>query len=45
MYPIEVVKRDPFMLQYVKEQTPEVCRVAVQQNRDAAKYVKIAYPG
>ena len=36
---LEAVKQDWYALQYVKEQTPEMCLEAVKQNWDALRYV------
>ena len=34
------VKQNGYSLQYVKEQTPEICMAAVKQNGDSLQYVK-----
>ena len=36
---LEAVKQDWYALQYVKEQTPEMCLEAVKENWDALRYV------
>lgn len=37
---LEAVKRDGYDLEYVKEQTTEICLAAVKENEDALKYVE-----
>ena len=37
---LAAVRQDGWMLKYVKEQTPEMCLVAVQQSRLALKCVE-----
>ena len=39
---IKAVESDGDALQYVKDQTPEVCLKAVESNGDALKYVRSA---
>ena len=36
---LEAVKQNGYALQYVREQTPEMCIEAVKQNGDALRYV------
>ena len=35
------VKQNGFLLQYVKEQTPEICMEAVKQNGGSLQYVDV----
>jgi phage regulator Rha-like protein len=37
---IKLLKYDGFALQFIKEQTEEICKMAVQQNSNALNYVK-----
>ena len=37
---LAAVQKDGWALQFVKEQTPEICLAAVKENSDALKYVK-----
>ncbi len=37
---IEQVKKDPFSLKYIKNQTEEICLAAVKQNGSTIMYVK-----
>ena len=39
---MEAVKQNGLALQFVKEQTPELCLEAVKQNELARKYIIIA---
>ena len=41
---MKAVERDGYALQYVKDQTPDLCLKAVKQNGDALKYVKDQTP-
>jgi hypothetical protein len=41
---LEAVKEDGYALQYVKEQTPEICLAAVKQNGYVLQYVKEQTP-
>ena len=41
---LEAVKQDGWALQYVKEQTPEICLEAVKQDGYALRYVKKQTP-
>ena len=41
---IERVKRDWRELEFVKDQTPEICLAAVQQNECALQYIKKQTP-
>jgi Domain of unknown function (DUF4116) len=36
---LEAVKRNGYALQYVKDQTPEICTEAVKADGDALRYV------
>jgi len=38
------VKQNGYSLQYVKEQTPEICMAAVKQDGDSLRYVKEQTP-
>ena len=44
MTDLEKVKKDAFALQYVKNQTPELCLLAVKQNGIVVHYVKEQTP-
>ena len=44
MSDLEKVKEDGLALEYVKEQTPEICWEAVRQNGLALEYVKEQTP-
>ena len=35
----EAIEIDGYLLQYVRNQTEEICKLAVQQNKDAVQYV------
>ena len=41
---LEMVKQDGYALQFVKEQTPELCMAAVQQNGWALQFVEEQTP-
>ena len=41
---LKAVESNGYALQYVKEQTPEVCLKAVEKNGDALRYVKEQTP-
>ena len=40
---LEMVKKDGLALEYVKDQTPELCLDAVRRRRDALKFVDDQY--
>ena len=40
---LEMVERNWYALKFVKEQTPEICLAAVQQNPDARKFIRITF--
>jgi hypothetical protein len=42
--PLEKVKKNGLALDYVKEQTPEICIAAVEQNGNAIQFVKEQTP-
>ena len=37
---LEAVKENGWVLQYVKEQTPEICVQAILNDKDAKRYIK-----